>query len=54
MHIVYEFEGKLYKTNYVSPIDDMIERGLIDEKNRNLYDYTPLYELTERNRVIKV
>ena len=54
MCITYEFEGQLYKTNYFSPLDDMIERGLINEKDRTLYDHTQLYELTERNRIIKV
>lgn len=54
MHIIYEFEGRLYETNYLSPLDDMIERGLINEKDRSLYDHTHLYELTARNRIIKV
>ena len=54
MHITYEFEGKLYKSKYVSPLDDMIERGLIDEKDRDLYDHTPVYKITERNRIVKV
>lgn len=54
MELTYEFEGKLYLTKYHSVIDDMIERELISEEDRNLYDCTPLYKLTPYNRVIKV